>query len=80
MVLVSWIDAAFELDYNTDTMDEWLSHGGMRGQTLGWLVAENDKCVVVANERFMDGSKRGFTVIPRGMVTKITKVVKNEDN
>lgn len=80
MLLINWIDAAFELDENPDTLDEWLAHGGMRGQTIGWLVAENDKCIVVANERFIDGSKRGLTVIPRGMITKITKVIKDEDS
>lgn len=74
MVEVHWLDAAFMLDEESDEMETWKQHGGARAKTIGYMVEDRPNCVIVANEVFEDGTKRGFTVIPRGMISFIKEL------
>lgn len=43
--------------------------------TVGFLVTENDEQISIAHEvDTSDGEFRGVTSVPRGMVTKLTKL------
>lgn len=74
LVEVYWTDAAFIMDEDESTLEAWLEDGGMNAKTVGYLLDSNDKCVIVYAEHFFDGTKRGITVIPRGMISKIREI------
>lgn len=42
--------------------------------SVGWLVYEDDKKIVLADSRAMDGDWGGLTVIPVGVVVSRTRV------
>lgn len=68
---VHWVDAAFILNNDEETVQEWLEKGGEVAKTIGYLYKENKKVMIVCSEVFEDGSIRGLTVIPKGMIYKI---------
>lgn len=73
-VEVSWLDAAFALDEDPKDMMLWKKHGGIKAKTIGYVIEENDLCIIVASEVFEDGTRRGLTVVPRRMITKILEL------
>lgn len=73
-VEISWLDAAFMLDEDAKDLISWKRHGGMRAKTIGYVLEDSDLCIIVAAEVFEDDTKRGLTVIPKGMITKITEL------
>lgn len=77
ILAVYWLDAAFNLDEDYEGVEDWLEKGGEKACTVGFLYQSNEKCVIIANEAFEDGSFRGLTVIPKGMITQI-KVIQDE--
>ena len=74
ILAVYWIDAAFTLDEDLDTIESWLEKGGEYACTVGFLYKSNEKCVIIAQEAFEDGSFRGLTIIPKGMITEVKKL------
>ena len=76
IVAVYWLDAAFMLNEDEETIEGWLEAGGESACTVGFLYKSNEKCVIIAQEAFTDGSYRGLTMIPNAMVTRI-EVLKN---
>ena len=74
IVEITWLDAAFKLDEDSEVIDSWLETGGEQASTVGYLYKETSKCVIVCSEVFEDGTCRGFTVIPVGMIVKIKRL------
>lgn len=68
------MDAAFMLDEDIKDMKAWIKRGGIHAKTIGYVIHEDEKSVIVANEVFEDGTRRGLTVIPKGMITEIKKL------
>tara|TARA_R110000751_G_scaffold245762_1_gene345759 strand:+ start:1196 stop:1501 length:306 start_codon:yes stop_codon:yes gene_type:complete len=42
--------------------------------TVGWLVFENDKKIILADSRAKDGDWGGLTIIPIGVVASRTRI------
>lgn len=62
---VTWLDAAFDLDAEPQMYTL---------QTLGFVIRHNSSCICLAGEG--DGAYfRAFTVIPAGLIQKITRLV-----
>ncbi len=70
---VTWLDAWFDREqcHPHDIKDTAISI-----DTVGFVVKENDDVIVVAHEIFEDETVRGYTCIPKGIVTKIVDVTK----
>lgn len=65
-VLVSWIDASFDLDEPPTPLPM---------ETVGWITVTNDEWVTVAQERDGAGTfLRAHTAIPRSLIQAIHRV------
>lgn len=76
LVLVEWLDA--------HTVDPWTSfddlmdHDTMECETVGWLLKEDDKSVVVVPHRTTvlgESQGSGVIEIPRGCVTRVYRLM-----
>lgn len=76
VLAIYWLDAAFNLDEDPEELAQWLEKGGSPACTVGFLYQSNEKCVIISNELFEDGTHRGLTIIPKGMITKM-ELLKN---
>ena len=72
LVLVEWDDAWADATAAVTERDVGDSHKAEVIRTLGWLLKEDDKGVSVAAEYCADGSYRGRSFIPRGMIRSMT--------
>ena len=68
VVLVEWEDATHQVDERDTPM------GTMIAYTLGFLVRNTKKDVVLCGEVFEDGGRRDITAIAKPMVRKIIQV------
>jgi hypothetical protein len=74
VAVVVWDDAHGSVNKDIDP-DNIPDHKPMVMTTMGWLLADNDKGVYLAMEKFLEDGKdwyRGTTFIPRGMVRSTT--------
>lgn len=62
LVSVRWVDAVFSLDDGPQPEE---------AETVGFLVEDTPTHVVVAGERFDDGTLRARTAIPRECIRKV---------
>lgn len=76
LVEVEWLDAAFMLDLDEKTLATWIKEGGSRAHIVGYVLHHDSKGIVLPCESFEDGTKRGITYIPSGMIKRIRKVKK----
>jgi hypothetical protein len=72
LVAVAWDDAHSTIQ--SAYAEHELPHAPVAILTLGWLLKEDEAGVSLANEFCSDGTWRGVTFIPRGMLRKMTHV------
>ena len=70
VVLVEWEDATHQADEQDAPL------GTMVAYTIGFLIRNTKKDVVLCSEIFEDGSRRDITAISKKMVRVITPVAK----
>lgn len=73
-VEVEWLDAAAMTDWDDKVIREWINEGGAHAKTIGYVAHFDDKGILLPCEQFSDGTRRGITYIPAGMVTKVRKL------
>ena len=66
IVLVTWRDAVFSSEEESPRPIMML--------TLGFLVEDSDSHIAVAHEVGLDGTFRGVTSVPRGMVQNVMRL------
>jgi len=74
LVKVQWHDA--HATSFTAYAEHEIPHAALIVETVGWLLREDDSGVSVANEWCADGSYRGYTFVPKGMVLAVEDIVK----
>ena len=67
-VMVSWNDAWKDSTTDSTFEDADEASEPVQCQTVGWLLRDTPKGVLIANEYSPDGTYRGRTFIPRGML------------
>ncbi len=72
LVLVEWDDAWADATTAVTEKDVGDSHRAEVIRTLGWLLRDDEIGISVAAEYCADGSYRGRSFIPRGMVRSMT--------
>lgn len=78
VVAVRWLDAAFIMDESHEDLERWSTNGGEKASTVGYVYDQTEKYIIVASEKFEDGSYRGLTIIPMGMITEIKTLNEQE--
>ena len=68
VVIVEWLDATFNSKGADNTPE--LAH------TVGYLIKVTAEYIKVTHEIFKDGSARGTTAIPGGMVRKVSVLMR----
>ena len=76
VVAVEWDDAHGSITDEVTPMTLSAMHGPCVMVTVGWLLQLDDEGVSIANERQPDGSCRGHTFVPLGMVRSIRSLLK----
>jgi hypothetical protein len=69
LVYVLWHDAAFR-EIGWHKAEDVDSGYHMKTESCGFLVKSDEKGIVLAVDRDVDGSFRGLTFIPKGMIKK----------
>ena len=72
LILVEWLDAWADATAAITERDVGDSHKPEVIRTLGWLLKEDEAGISLACEYCADGSYRGRSFIPKGMVSKVT--------
>ena len=67
LAIVTWDDAWAELAYDPDTDTD----APYRVRTVGWIVRDTPRAIVLAAERLPDGTWRGITRVPRPIVLRV---------
>lgn len=65
LVVVVWLDATFEMDK---------APAAALAETVGWIVSQDDDCIVIASERFDDASYRAYTCVPWISVGEVRQI------
>jgi hypothetical protein len=69
LVAVTWKDA-----HASDGVFQSKDHAPVTMLTVGWLLCRDANGVSLANERHEDGSYRGQSFIPAGMVKRVKTI------
>ena len=73
IAMVEWLDAVTTTgSYNKEHPEKF---DAIRCKTVGYLIRNTKKDVVVSTEYFDDGECRNIHTIPKKMVTKISYLV-----
>jgi len=67
LAIVAWDDAWSTLDHDA-TVD---TDAPYRVTTVGWIVRDTPRAIVLAAERLPGGAWRGITRIPRAIVLRV---------
>jgi len=74
LIYVEWIDAESDSKWDDrEGAEKWLNRDFVV-HDIGWLIMENDKYIIICNQVASDGDLGNRTKIPRGWITKLTKV------
>jgi len=72
LVVVEWDDAWADAVATVTEKDVGETHHAEVIVTIGWLLKQDEKGISIACERCGDGSYRGRSFIPHGMVRSVT--------
>jgi hypothetical protein len=75
LVALTWLDAHGSI--SPSEVHE-IPHAPIKITTYGLLMRDDEAGVSVANEACHDGTYRGVTFVPRGMVVSVEPVIKRK--
>lgn len=74
LVEILWLDALFDLEPDKEDRKKYQKQGGCLVKTVGYIDKADKNGISSYNELFEDGSFRGWTIVPTGMILNVRKL------